>query len=343
MVIWAPLTLSRIVRVSLLALGGAGMTMAAGCGHITTAGARAAKATSPSARSSVVPWTGRAAHYTPTSPSPLPVTPPPANAPPCTAADLSAQPMRPLGLAGSADYRIKLVNVGRSTCLARGYPAFILLTGRNGADQRLTLTHGGGLVISMVASDIRPGAAAYLSINSALECKGGGGATPYPLLRLGLPGGGAVPVHAWGTGIRAWEFGCPPAQVSTLGVPPPQPVYPPAPLAGIRVSLVMPRAVRAGSTLRYVADLANPTGRAVPLSPCPSYLEFTDSFGALVKLAYSLNCAPVPTIPAHHTIGFAMRMPVPAGTPAGLATIRWAIIGRPTIASGKVRVLGATG
>jgi hypothetical protein len=87
--------------------------------------------------------------------------------------------------------------------------------------------------------------------------------------------------------------------------------------------------------------LANPTGRAVALSPCPSYEEFIGLPGAQVSASasyYYLNCQAAPVIPADGSVTFAMRIQVPDGT--GLAKFLWQLQAT-TVARGDVVRLSA--
>ncbi len=122
-----------------------------------------------------------------------------------------------------------------------------------------------------------------------------------------------------------------PSGRSTISIEPFQ-LLPPAsaspspdPLASLRASLSLPSTGIAGQALRYVVRLTNPGPQAVTLDPCPSYVEALapPAGGLPAKEDHLLNCAAVGEIGAGSSVDFEMVLQVPAGEPAGSATVTW--------------------
>jgi hypothetical protein len=120
--------------------------------------------------------------------------------------------------------------------------------------------------------------------------------------------------------------------MSQLGLPAREPTGQ-APRPGtpdtLTVSVAMPAAVRAGTTLRFVVTLANPTTMTVRLTPCPGYNEEIYTVGGRVSRWYWLNCGAVRSFPPHGRVRYAMMLPIPARTVTGLAKFWWQL-GTPT-------------
>jgi hypothetical protein len=120
----------------------------------------------------------------------------------------------------------------------------------------------------------------------------------------------------------------PPGVVPWVGaVAPPATVFVPAHPVGISsqlnaltATLTFPANITSGTTVSYAVTLANPTRRAVSLSPCPSYSETFADGGAAVAYYY-LSCGAVPSIPAGRSVTFQMIGLVP-GQP-GKVSVVW--------------------
>jgi hypothetical protein len=94
------------------------------------------------------------------------------------------------------------------------------------------------------------------------------------------------------------------------------------------------RTAQAGTDFGYLVTLTNPTAKPFPLPPCPSYAE---SLGGLmgsgapkshVVRYYYLNCTTVEAIPAHGSVTYQMKLPLPSGLPAGFySKLDWQIQG----------------
>jgi hypothetical protein len=131
--------------------------------------------------------------------------------------------------------------------------------------------------------------------------------------------------------------------VSSFGVPADQPQGPaPSPLTA---RITGKPAARAGTDLVYLVTLTNPAARPFSLRPCPSYAEFLGGLtgpGArrnhLVRYYY-LNCATVQAVPAHGSVTYQMKLPLPSGLPAGVyVKLDWQIQG----GTGPVAVTSVT-
>jgi hypothetical protein len=121
----------------------------------------------------------------------------------------------------------------------------------------------------------------------------------------------------------------------------PQPEYTQSVIQGATAQIELPSAVDAGTTLRYVVDLTNPTTHDMVLTPCPSYQQGINEAGTG---PLEFNCAAVHLLAAHQTERFAMEIAVPADFPTGQAEVYWnvAAIADPYIgARGSVDVVGA--
>jgi hypothetical protein len=105
--------------------------------------------------------------------------------------------------------------------------------------------------------------------------------------------------------------------------PPQQPdvVPPPLQYGTLQALIDAPATAHAGDTVDYVVSLTNPGTASVSLQPCPVYRE------SLYKasVTYLLNC-PAAGLPPGATVRFAMRMTVPAYTPAGHYHLAWTIV-----------------
>ena len=109
--------------------------------------------------------------------------------------------------------------------------------------------------------------------------------------------------------------------VSRAGARPVDPVYLHQPESDLVASLQVPESVEAGSTLRYVVTLSNPTDHDVALSPCPSFVEVLAT-----KEDHRLNCAAAHPVAAHGEESFAMELPIAPGAAPGATTLRWELL-----------------
>lgn len=152
-----------------------------------------------------------------------------------------------------------------------------------------------------------------------------------------LPGGGGSTTVAAQVDVLCGLY-VEPTRVPAAPAPPPPPA-----LAAVRVALELPGQVLAGTTLRYVVDLTNPTDAAIPLDSCPDYLQAADDLPTLPNASKlrQLNCDIVHALPAHGTVRYAMHLPVRAESRAGPTSVVWqlALDGTSPEATGSVDVV----
>lgn len=260
----------------------------------------------------VVAWVDRPApaHAAP-PPPPTPITYP-TDARPCRASDLSASTGVPGSAMGAADIRVEFTNHARTACVLLGHPSVAGVSG----DGTATDLHAkqGSLIgdAPWPAATIAPGQVAAVEISGPDGCDAAvrRKARPvYATLRIGLPSGGFldVPSHGFDTvcGIGVSRFGVPA-----------DPAYRPHSLLNARMN--GPVLVgHPGKDVVYTVTLQNPTGTAHSLSPCPAYEEFVIEAVAgkpnsFLHWDYYLNCDTVHEIPAHGSVTYQMRLPLPA-------------------------------
>jgi hypothetical protein len=126
-----------------------------------------------------------------------------------------------------------------------------------------------------------------------------------------------------------------------FGVAPPQPDYTQSVIQGASAQIELPTAVDAGTTLRYVIDLTNPTAHDMVLDSCPSYQQ---GIGEAGRDPLEFNCPAVHLLPAHQTRRFAMELAIPTDFPTGPSEVYWNVAATtdPDIsARGSVDVIGA--
>ena len=257
---------------------------------------------------------------------------------PCRPADLSVSHGE-LGYAtGNTNMEVSLTNHSATACWLDGYPA-IAGVAASGTVTPLHVRHGAFVGNPGPSASIKPGQMAAVNISGGDDCVLAldGEHQVYPELLVGLPGGGSVAVYRTG-----FDAICG-VGVSPFGVPADQPQgSAPSPLTA---RITGEPAARAGTDLVYLVTVTNPTARPFALRPCPSYAEFLGGLtgpGAprshLVRYYY-LNCATVQAIPAHGSVTYQMKLPLPSGLPAGVyVKLDWQIQG----GTGPVAVTSVT-
>jgi len=99
-----------------------------------------------------------------------------------------------------------------------------------------------------------------------------------------------------------------------------------APYEQLAVRLILPESVRAGNDLRFVVAVDNPTSSPVSLARCPAWrYEAVQNGTPLVPTLDTqreFDCDAVSAIPAHGTVRYEMRTPLP-GSRAGKLSIGW--------------------
>jgi hypothetical protein len=275
----------------------------------------------------LVPWIDRPA---PPYQAPAPrVVPYSTKAPACRAGQLAVRQRRARVGLGNVLERFSFLNHGTVPCLLRGFPE---VTGVTASGVRRSVparrSPEGTYFGTLVPADISPGEHGFLDFATGHGCRDpSGSAKRYRALVFVLPAGGGL-VSAPGSSL---VMTCGFLKMSQLGLPAPQPTGP-TPKPGtpdtLTVSVAMPATVRAGTTLRSVVTLANPTGISVRLTPCLRYNEGIYAIGGRVSRWYWLNCEQVRSIAPHARVRYAMALPLPTDVPAGLAKFRW-MLGAP--------------
>jgi len=295
-------------------------------GLITACGGPAPGAATPHAPATpgVVAWVDH-----PAAQVPIVLRSPPysTGARPCRPADLSVSHGE-LGYAtGNTSVEVYLTNHSATVCWLDGYPA-IAGTAADGTVTPLHAQHGSFPGSPGPSANIKPGqtAAIYISGEDSCALAMNGEHRVYPELLIGLPGGGTVGVYRTGFDAICGVWASP------FGVPADQPQGPaPSPLTA---RITAGPAARAGTDFGYLVTLTNPAPKPFPLRPCPSYAEFLGGLTSpgnaksyLVKYYY-LNCATVQAIPAHGSVRYQMKLPLPSALPAGLySKLDWQIQG----------------
>lgn len=236
----------------------------------------------------------------------------------CRTADLALDDTETNGAGGTLITQVRVHNRGPARCTVTGRPT--LLKTDPGTGRTSTFTSGTGTHLppepGSTPATIDPDEEAQLNIETYGGCLDGRPQTTYAGVKLRMPDSGEFALHlslnvTCGINVGEW-FRAPPAE--------PQP----DPYAALTASIQAPASVKVGTTLDYVVTLTNPTDADIPLDPCPNYsviLQVPVKTGGYRQL----NCA-VPAIPAHGSIRFAMRLPIPSFTTfSGPATLSWAL------------------
>jgi hypothetical protein len=242
-------------------------------------------------------------------------------APPCQALHLRGSAGQEGAAAGTLRLDLQFTNTGSSTCALSGTPT---VQGRNAAGRLVAVPSTPGELNNFgPAVDVPGGDTVILTLASSdfNDACPNQASFDFSGLEIGLPQHGGVvslPGSRFTGNCRAI--------VSTFGYISPAPA-PPAPgTAGtLTAALDPPPSVAvAGTTLRYVIALANPTSVDVVLHECPGYSESVSQLsGGIIEQKYLLNCAAAGTIPAGAQVRFAMEFPLPASLPAGTAKLSW--------------------
>lgn len=309
-----------MVKIATLAVAALSGGLVVACGGRAPSVPTAHLSTMPS----VVAWVGH-----PAARVPIVLRSPPysTGARPCRPADLSVSHGELEYATGHANVEVYLTSHSATACWLDGYPA-IAGVAASGTVTPLHVRHGAFVGNPGPSASIKPGQMAAVNISGGDDCVLAldGEHQVYPELLVGLPGGGSVAVYRTG-----FDAICG-VGVSPFGVPADQPQgSAPSPLTA---RITGEPAARAGTDLVYLVTVTNPTARPFALRPCPSYAEFLGGLtgpGAprshLVRYYY-LNCATVQAIPAHGSVRYQMKLPLPSGLPGGVyAKLDWQIQG----------------
>jgi len=310
--------------------------------------ASATAASTPTA-SAPVPWTDQAA---PADTSPNQTVPPSAaEFAPCAAAQLTGSYGKPILAATLFTWYLVLTDAGTAPCTLNGGPDGVVGVRADGSQRTLAAgmtTTGAGWFGDLVGppANLTPGQSAQFAVWTPRPCPASH-ADEYSAITIGIGQTGSVRVQL-PSGLPFVT--CQWLGVSGFGVPQASPeAAPPSPLDVLTVTDTMPAVAAPGSTVDYTVTLANPTGRAVALSPCPSYEEYLGLPGAQASASasyyplldtryYYLNCQAAPLIPAGGSVTFAMEVPVPPG--AGAAKYGWQLQGT-EVETGGVTTVGS--
>jgi uncharacterized protein DUF4232 len=291
--------------------------IASGCGG-------SAETPSSARVAAVVPWIDRPAPpYHAPAPRVLRYS---TKAPPCRAGQLAARQRRTAVGLGNVLERFAFLNLGATPCLLRGFPK---VTGVTASGMRRSVparrSPDGTYFGTLVPADIAPGERAFLDFATGEGCRDpSGSAERYRALVFALPAGGGLVSAPQSSLVMTCGF----LEMSQLGLRAPEPTGP-TPKPGtpdtLTVRVIMPAEARAGTTLRFVVTLANPTAVAVRLTPCPRYNEGIYTVSGRVSRWSWLNCEAVRSIAAHTRVRYAMGLPIPRDVPGGLAKFWWAL------------------
>ncbi len=235
----------------------------------------------------------------------------------CRAADLQIVAGAAGAYQGQATQEIRLTNAAGDACFMPGAPTTTLLFD-DGSQQGASL---GQFATSRV--DLQPGQSALMLVGTPGACAGAGSSRSRVAtsMALGLADGARVQVQ----GVYLDSQCGPPSIVQFDAGDAPAPAG--VPQSVLTGSISAPQTVMRGQVLLYTVTLANPTGQAVALSPCPSYSQSLSqpSSGGIKtsRGTWLLNCAVVDTIPAGGSITFDMQLSVPGDMTAGPAKLFW--------------------
>lgn len=295
------------------------------------------KAADTPTASAPVPWTDTEA---PAVPPDGAVPSPRTRFAPCAAAQLTGSPGKPILATGLFTWYLVLTDTGTAPCTLNGGPNGVVGIRADGSERTLATgmtTTGAGWFGDLVGppANLMPGQSAQFAIWTPRPCPANR-AQDYTAIEIGIGGTGDVRIRL----LNGLPFvACQWLGVSGFGVPQSPQGPPPSPLDVLTVSQTMPATAVPGTTVDYTVTLANPTGGAVALSPCPSYEEFIAVPGAMVSATaryYYLNCRAAPVVPAHGSVTFAMEIQVPDGT--GPAKFSWQLQATSVSAGDVVRL-----
>jgi hypothetical protein len=270
--------------------------------------------------------------------SPLPVAPLPTSGRACRASDL--KPSGDIGGSGGGGHTpeiFEFTDISTTPCVLKGFPRVVAT---EPGKPPVVAVKGGFFTEQETPATMSRGSYTWLSLETERDCNARY-AVPdsyttliYHSATVTIPGGGIVVLHD-NFDVECGLF------TGQFGVTPPQPEYTQSVLQGATVQIELPNAVDAGTPLRYVIDLTNPTAHDMVLDPCPSYQQALGEGG---KDPLEFNCPAVHLLHAGQTQRFAMELDVPADYPTGPAEVYWnlAAFTDPDIsARGSVDVIGA--
>jgi hypothetical protein len=270
--------------------------------------------------------------------SPLPVAALPTTGRACRAADLRASgDIGGSGGGGHTPEIFEFTDRSATPCILQGFPHVVATEPGKPA---VVAVGGGFFTRQETPATMSPGSYTMLSLETERDCDARY-AVPnsystliYHTATVTIPGGGTVVLHD-DFDVECGLF------TGQFGVAQPQPEYTQSPINGASAAIELPSAVHAGTTLRYVIDLTNPTAHDMVLAPCPSYQQ---EIGEAGTVPLEFNCPAVHLLAAGRTQRFAMEFAVPADFPTGPAEVYWNVAATtdPYIgARGSIDVIGA--
>ena len=238
---------------------------------------------------------------------------------PCAVPDLTARAQGWGAGMGTMAELVHLTNASATPCTLAG--SVVGIVGIEAHNRIAFALQPGGMGQGPdPVANLLPGETGWMQITQGEACATDPLGRGYPKVGLELPGGGELVMTT--KRDQSPQLGC------ELGITPfgtthvqvPEPTYPTDP---IKVSLTAPSTIPAGTAFDYTVRLANPTTKAISLTPCPSYEEtaFRKPDPHPDDATYQLNCDGHHELAAHESLTFAMHM---AGIgPTGQAQIFW--------------------
>lgn len=290
-----------------------------------------------SSQSGVVPWLPLPANLTPppvASPQPVPVPP---GTPVCTQSDLVGAFTGRNGAGGHVFISFAFAVRGTQACKVEGTPAVTLLdsAGRDLAFKDRALfagdeMSGPALVepgpVPLEGEGLKYGQAGLTIdwVSQPEACPAGEPGSNVSAVRIGIADVGVFTFHVPQLPVA---YACQGVGVGTLAGPPlPVETAPAQPLPD--AAIMAPAQVRAGSELKYVVTLTNPTKLPIDLRrQCPNYEEelFADIVHGSPPLGgkhfYALNCKAAGVLEPGKPLAFAMVLQVPADAAPGGYTL----------------------
>ena len=269
--------------------------------------------------------------------SPLPVAALPTTGRACRAPDLKVSDIGGNGGGGHSYATFQFENISSTPCVLNGFPHVVAT---EPGKRPVVAVDGGFFVGQEKSATMSPGNSTALDIETERDCDARyADVNHWPTLiyhtaTVAIPGGGSVVLHD----VFDVECGLFTGQ---FAVAQPQPEYTQSVIQGATAQIELPSAVDAGTTLRYVVDLTNPTTHDMVLTPCPSYQQGINEAGTA---PLEFNCSAVHLVLAGRTQRFAMELQVPADFPTGPAEVYWNVAATtdPYIGvRGSVDVVGA--
>lgn len=273
----------------------------------------------PAQSANVVPWVNQPATERAAA------TPAPAAQRPCAASDLQIVLGGAGAYRGKATQEIQFTNRSTDKCYLIDAPNLQLLPRGETARTVDPSTLGAERV------ELSPGERTIVLIGTPGTCDAAVNPERKVITRLNVAplGGGSVTLDgahvdtSCGPASVVWFQGVDTDAVAAASA---------SPLSQLVGTLNVPQVATRGDTLRYTVTLANPTGKAISLSPCPAYSQSLNAEGKTSSQTLRLNCdAAGGQIPAKSSVTFEMQAPVPADMPGIGVKLSWELEDGPTV------------